>query len=235
MLLHRENIVKVSKKHDNRYDFAKRAITGFFLGVAFYFLFFLCPPFVFSITLGIITITILFIELPQIFKPNVISSWFIMPFYPILPFIFMILLNQSVQYRTLIFFMGALSLSFDFGSYSFGSLFGKHKIAPAISPRKTWEGALGGVIFAFTLINIIMWYQNAFVSIPMKLYITICLCTLSLCGDFFESYLKRIAKIKDSASFLPGHGGFLDRFDGLMFVLPVVYIFRNFFAQLFGL
>jgi len=221
------------KNRDNRNDFLKRAVTGFFLGLFFYYTFFHFPPFIFSSILICVLIIIAFIEWPRVFSLRDPRFWLIFPIYPTIPFIATIALNQSFDFRILIVLIGIISFSFDFGAYSLGSMIGKHKLAPDISPRKTWEGVLGGYLFSFVAVLCITWYTGAQTSILMKLFITFCLGSLALCGDLFESALKRQAGIKDTGSFLPGHGGFLDRFDSVMISMTVVYLFREFFIRVF--
>ncbi|HEB41986.1 MAG TPA: phosphatidate cytidylyltransferase, partial [Candidatus Dependentiae bacterium] len=112
---------------------------------------------------------------------------------------------------------------------------GKHKIASFISPNKTWEGALGGYIFACIGLFLIVWEQEIIKPWWFILGFTLTVCTLSLIGDLFESWLKRRTHIKDSGTYLPGHGGFLDRFDGIMFAVFFFYIFRDLLISLFYL
>lgn len=116
---------------------------------------------------------------------------------------------------------------YDSMAYVTGSLFGKHKIAAKISPGKSWEGLIGGSVFA-----VIMGIVNAvlFQEISMTNWIIIALLAVifGTLGDFFESKLKRETGIKDSGNILPGHGGLLDRFDSLLFVAPVVFVWLNF-------
>ncbi len=111
----------------------------------------------------------------------------------------------------------------DVGAYFIGSRFGKNKLIPQISPNKTWEGALGGV--ACSMLFSLALGKYFFPNISMiVLVLSGCLAALlAQAGDFFESMLKRVAGQKDSGKFLPGHGGFLDRFDGLLFAIPVYY------------
>ena len=222
-------------QRDSRYEFLKRAITGIFLIVGFYVGFFYIPPTVSSFIIAGILGLILLFEWPRLFNINDVAYWFLMPLYPILPFVLLIALNQNPVYRMLILFTAILVFSFDFGSYAFGSLFGKHKLAPAISPRKSWEGAAGGYLFSYIALAIILWVRGIPMSLGIRLLFTISVGTFSLCGDFFESLLKRRAGIKDSGNLLPGHGGFLDRLDGFLFVIALVYPFREFFSQIFWL
>ncbi|MEW5770053.1 MAG: phosphatidate cytidylyltransferase [Pseudomonadota bacterium] len=119
--------------------------------------------------------------------------------------------------------MGLVVLA-DSGAYFAGRRFGKHKLAPAISPGKTWEGAIGAFIVV-TLYAVLVWAYWAQarlgIGLPMLLGVAWLLLVLSILGDLFESWLKRLAGVKDSGSLLPGHGGVLDRIDSLTAVLPV--------------
>lgn len=113
--------------------------------------------------------------------------------------------------------------TYDSMAYVTGSLLGKHKIAAKISPKKSWEGLIGGTIFAVIIgiINAVL-----FQEISMFNWIGIALLTVifGTIGDFFQSKLKREIGIKDSGRILPGHGGLLDRFDSLLFVIPIIFI-----------
>ncbi|MCF6514944.1 phosphatidate cytidylyltransferase [Lactobacillus sp. S2-2] len=115
----------------------------------------------------------------------------------------------------------------DSGAYFFGRQFGKHKLAPSISPNKTWEGSIGGSLFA-TIICVI---YISFFPIPGYSLVTMIIITLILSifgqiGDLVESSIKRFYGVKDSGKILPGHGGILDRFDSLLFVLPLLHLFQ---------
>jgi phosphatidate cytidylyltransferase len=117
----------------------------------------------------------------------------------------------------------------DTGAYAFGRMFGKHKLIPSVSPAKTIEGALGGLVAAV----LFTWLYVTFVLEPLAqlsvltvgiLIFGIAVAVVGQTGDLVESLLKRDAGVKDSSHLLPGHGGFLDRFDSLLFVLPVPYL-----------
>ncbi len=109
----------------------------------------------------------------------------------------------------------------DIGGYVAGNLFGKHKLAPVVSPGKTWEGFLGGLACQLLLILLLVIFMPVAVS-PLALALLIIPVALfSVLGDLFESMLKRHQGIKDSSQILPGHGGVLDRIDGLMAALPL--------------
>ena len=115
----------------------------------------------------------------------------------------------------------------DIAAYLIGSAIGKHKLCPKISPGKSVEGAIGGLlgsIITITLIGIIC-------GIALKHLVIIGILTglVAALGDLVESAIKRFCDVKDSGSILPGHGGILDRFDALIFVVPVVYYYIKFF------
>lgn len=215
--------------------FATRAITGLALGIIFWTLFAYLPPIYFSFVLGFILVLIIVFEWKNFFNIEKLSYWLVMPLYPILPFTLLIAMNQNPAYHALLFILFIIVFSFDTGSYLVGSTIGFHKIAPAISPKKTWEGVAGGWIFACIGLVLVLWELNKYKS-PLFIGIfTLFVCILSLIGDLFESWLKRRAGIKDSGTFLPGHGGFLDRFDGILFTVFFFYIFKDYLVKLFAL
>jgi phosphatidate cytidylyltransferase len=122
----------------------------------------------------------------------------------------------------------------DIGAYFAGKAFGKHKLAPAISPGKTWEGAIGGWL-AVTIVAAIAVLTRAFEPTlfyallehlgSLRAFIALTLLVaFSVVGDLFESMLKRQAGVKDSSGLLPGHGGVLDRIDALLPVLPLAML-----------
>jgi phosphatidate cytidylyltransferase len=113
----------------------------------------------------------------------------------------------------------------DTGGYFGGRFLGKHKLAPQKSPKKTWEGAISGL--AASVIGSVTWYVYFFESLPGGLPVAIC-CGLfggiaGQLGDLVESVIKRFTGVKDSGALLPGHGGLLDRIDGVLFAAPVIW------------
>ena len=122
----------------------------------------------------------------------------------------------------------------DIGAYFAGKAFGKHKLAPSISPGKSWEGAIGGWVAVLLIAGgstLIPQLQDTFAAqLLMRKGIVISAVLLSLIsaasvvGDLFESMLKRRAGMKDSSHLLPGHGGVLDRIDALIPVLPLAVL-----------
>ena len=117
----------------------------------------------------------------------------------------------------------------DTGAYYTGRAIGKHKLAPTISPGKTWEGVVGGVVAALVLATVAhFWF---FRELPLKwaLPLAAVMTVLGIFGDLTESALKRGAGAKDAAKILPGHGGALDRLDSLLFNAPLIYYFGYFY------
>ena len=108
----------------------------------------------------------------------------------------------------------------DVGGYIAGRLFGKNKLAPMISPGKTWEGFAGGMLLQVLLIGGLMW-QMPQLRLVELIILVIPVALYSVLGDLFESMIKRHSKVKDSSQLLPGHGGVLDRIDGFMAALPL--------------
>ncbi len=116
----------------------------------------------------------------------------------------------------------------DSAAYFVGRRFGRHKLAPAISPGKTWEGAAGAwlAVSAYALFLLHAWPQSCgLYCLPQVLAAFWSLFMLSVLGDLFESWIKRQAGVKDSGNLLPGHGGVLDRIDSLTAVLPAATLF----------
>lgn len=109
----------------------------------------------------------------------------------------------------------------DSGAYMFGKLFGKHKLAPKVSPGKTWQGFLGGLLTAAVISWIYGAWANLDVAASTLLICSIVAALASVLGDLTESMFKREAGIKDSGHLIPGHGGILDRIDSLTAAVPV--------------
>lgn len=136
--------------------------------------------------------------------------------------------NQPLSADLLSFFFLVLMGS-DTGAYYVGRALGKHKLAPTISPGKTWEGVLGGITASLLLATIAHYWF--FRELPLKLALPLAavMTVLGILGDLTESALKRGAGAKDAAKLLPGHGGILDRLDSLLFNAPLIYYFGRFY------
>lgn len=133
----------------------------------------------------------------------------------------------------LLFLMG-LVWAADIAAYFSGRQWGKHKLAPRISPGKTWEGVAGAMLAAMIYVGLWQFFapgamvRFSAVSSWMQLLAAVLLVGISITGDLFESHLKRVAGMKDSGKLIPGHGGILDRIDSQTSVLPVAMAFIYF-------
>ena len=124
----------------------------------------------------------------------------------------------------------------DTGAYFVGTLFGKHKLAPILSPKKTVEGAVGGVIFCILVeVGFALLYTGCFVKDASVNYFALIPASLlascgGMVGDLFASAVKRFYGVKDYGNFFPGHGGVIDRVDSALFSFPIVLIFSEYIA-----
>ena len=150
-----------------------------------------------------------------------VACAFLGAFYAFAPWRFSIDLRRESHH--LLFFAFALNWVGDSAAYYIGRRFGKHKLAPVVSPKKSWEGAiasvLGSVLFGVLYLGHFMpqlpWWQVTVMAVLGN--------AAGQFGDLAESAMKRGAGVKDSGNLLPGHGGMLDRVDSSLFALPVVY------------
>ena len=185
-------------------------------------------------------ITIMYLIIAELFTkaPNPVNNWAYTMFsqlYIALPFSTINVLafqtGAAGQYNEIL----PLSLFIflwvnDSGAYCAGSLFGKHKLFPRVSPGKSWEGSIGGAVFVLVAAAIIGWLTGGTdrsLSIPVWMGLGLVVVVFGTLGDLVESLFKRTLGIKDSGNVLPGHGGMLDRFDSSLMAIPaaVVYIF----------
>ncbi|MGV3539707.1 MAG: phosphatidate cytidylyltransferase, partial [Rufibacter sp.] len=112
----------------------------------------------------------------------------------------------------------------DTGAYAAGKSFGKHKLFPRISPGKTWEGWVGGVVLSLVVAYVLsLFYQD--LALEHWLGMAVLVSIFGVLGDLVESMLKRSLGVKDSGTLIPGHGGILDRFDSLILVVPFLVAF----------
>ncbi len=115
-------------------------------------------------------------------------------------------------------------------AYIVGKTLGRHKLYPAVSPKKTIEGTLGGFIFALVAAYVMGLYDS-FLNTPQWMILAAVIVIAGSLGDLVESKLKRAAGVKDSGAILPGHGGMLDRLDSLVFAAPFAYLTLNIFTH----
>ena len=159
---------------------------------------------------------------------RVVYSLFGLLYIPWLLGYFLLLRYSPDGEQGLLYFALPLLATFaaDIGGFFAGHFFGRRKLAPEVSPGKTVEGAVGGLVFSFVVVLLVS--QMAGIWTPLQAFLySILVASASQLGDLSESLIKRALRTKDSANSLPGHGGFLDRLDSLMFAVPATYLFLN--------
>jgi len=213
-------------------NFVKRCITSFLLLILLAFMFY--SNFVLTATLILFCILAWF-EIRQlslkIFKKKIyllfFNTFFLVYFFIFFIFIFYVLIKENFiqDYRLFIFYSILISIFSDIGGYIIGNIF-KGKKLTKISPNKTISGSIGSFFFPICLIPFFIGeFQN--ISLNYLVISTFVISFISQAGDLFFSYLKRLAKIKDISNILPGHGGIIDRTDGIIFSIPSGFFILN--------
>ena len=167
-------------------------------------------------------IILLFKKRTLLTLPSILLTSF---FYLLLPFIIGIRLSLSVEHFPLLL-LGTFIILWlnDAGAYFLGKAFGRYKLFPTVSPSKTWEGLIGGGIVGL-LICFPLYKLIGILSLKSWIIISVIIWISGSIGDLSESSWKRHLKIKDSGTFLKGHGGFLDRLDSFIYSLPFVSLY----------
>ncbi|MBT7895508.1 MAG: phosphatidate cytidylyltransferase [Flavobacteriales bacterium] len=196
-------------------------------GLLFMILMWFCTSFS-NISFHILYIVIFVICIKEMFHITKDKNRILGSIYVLIPMIIIHLFDYNNGYNnSLLLFIYILTWTFDTFAYIIGIKIGKHKIFPSISPNKSWEGFFGG--WSFTIIACFVTIEFTELTTILKninLYlIAIIIPFTATLGDFIESYFKRQAGVKDSGTFIPGHGGMLDRIDALMITIPVIYIY----------
>lgn len=153
------------------------------------------------------------------------AGWMVAGFaYALLPALALLWLrDRTPQGLELVFWVFFVTWTTDIGAYFAGRAIGGPKLAPSISPNKTWAGLIGGMISA----AVAGWAWTQYVMLPLSLiWLAPALAAAAQGGDLFESWLKRRSGAKDSGTILPGHGGILDRLDGLVVVATLTALFQ---------
>lgn len=156
------------------------------------------------------------------FLRDVSASAFIIAYIPLLG-VFLPLLMSPPDGRWRVLAVVACTVASDTGAYASGVLLGRHKLAPSISPAKTWEGFIGGVMFAATVgaaATVFLLGAPWWLGMLLGLFVA----PAATVGDLVESLIKRDAGIKDMSNFLPGHGGIMDRLDSMLLAVPVGWL-----------
>lgn len=161
---------------------------------------------------------------------NTIRKWlpFLMAILVLFPWLNISLLYKYTDWRNLIIVMLVVNFGMDSGAWFFGKMFGKHKLWPKVSPKKTVEGLAGGALCSGILGGLTWHFLVENVSIQLVLMFSL-LGVLSQGGDLIQSKIKREADIKDSSGIIPGHGGVYDRLDSLLFLSPFFVVMINFY------
>lgn len=173
----------------------------------------------------LLIILVLIIKYP-LYSFNELVLSFFGAFYCGYPFSYALAMNElsnSFHYILLVFILVWAS---DVGGYLFGRIWGKRKLAPLLSPGKTWAGAVGAVILTIAL-ALVFKHQIEIKNLGTVYVIMLgfCASVVAQLGDLLESAMKRYFGVKDSGNIIPGHGGVLDRFDSFLLVLPLAYYF----------
>lgn len=140
------------------------------------------------------------------------------------PYLFNLLYGLKQEFIFLVF---VIAFSTDTFAYFVGMTFGKHKLIPKVSPKKSVEGAVGGIVCCLILTLVYFYFMNLPINAISVIFIIISSIAGQI-GDLIASKIKRVVGIKDYAKILPGHGGILDRFDSTLMVIPFVYILQFF-------
>ncbi|MEJ5363486.1 MAG: phosphatidate cytidylyltransferase [Desulfosoma sp.] len=150
-------------------------------------------------------------------------------FYVALPLAFVMLLGALESGRAWVFFVLVVIVSGDVGAYYTGKTLGRRKLYEAVSPKKTVEGALGGLAASAVVGTIfgVLFLRDTGASVAALGAVSILTELVGQAGDLMESLLKRMAGCKDSSALLPGHGGLLDRLDSLLFAFPTVWVYAQ--------
>ncbi len=154
-------------------------------------------------------------------------SWLYLPF----ALSHALLLGELYQGRLWIFFVLFVVFSSDAGAYYSGRHFGKHKLYERVSPKKTVEGSVGGLLMSLATGGVFALLLVEGMALWKVLLLSGCVSVVSQMGDLMESMIKRISGKKDSGTLLPGHGGFLDRLDSLVFAFPFAWFFLSWMAH----
>lgn len=152
------------------------------------------------------------------------AARFLAPWYLGMP-LGMLAAVQAIGGRMATVLLIATIVVSDSAQFYTGRLFGRRPLAPTISPKKTIEGAVGGAVLATGFMALAGPWVLPMAGAPSLALLGIVIVALGICGDLFESRLKRIAGVKDSSALIPGHGGILDRIDALLFATPAFYLY----------
>ena len=208
-------------------EFKKRIITSFFLLLIIFFSFLnLISLSLFLFILTFITLVELHNMYKKIYKKKFFFlfvtnffSVFYLGYFSLTVILF--LSNEFIIDKFVVLYLLIICISTDIGGYVFGKIIGGKKLTK-ISPNKTYSGSMGSFLLSILIGYLCYKFQSNLLLLNINIFILIIIISfMSQVGDLFISLLKRKAKIKDTGSILPGHGGVLDRIDGILFALPI--------------
>ena len=208
-------------------EFKKRIITSFFLLLIIFFSFLnLISLSLFLFILTFITLVELHNMYKKIYKKKFFFL-FVTNFFSVLYLgyfsltVILFLSNEFIIDKFVVLYLLIICISTDIGGYVFGKIIGGKKLTK-ISPNKTYSGSMGSFLLSILIGYLCYKFQSNLLLLNINIFILIIIISfMSQVGDLFISLLKRKAKIKDTGSILPGHGGVLDRIDGILFALPI--------------
>ena len=213
----------------------KRIITSFFLISLLFLMFYFTYILIISL---IIVATVTWIEfnrlINKIFLKIIFKNKILKFFYKLLSLFYLFSLVSLILYieantpelRVIIFYSILISVMSDIGGLVVGKIFRGKKLTK-ISPNKTISGSIGSIVFSLFLVPLFIDALNY--ELLNLIFVTILISIISQTGDIFISFLKRRAKVKDTSNILPGHGGLLDRIDGIIFAIPMGFFLLSYF------
>ena len=174
----------------------------------------------------LLSLIYLIIEELYLQRENPLNNWaftMLAQLYVALPFALLTFISNQTYVMAIFLFLWCN----DTGAYCTGSLIGRHKLFPRVSPGKTWEGSIGGGLLAMACSAVMYYYVDTTLTLPQWLGFAVIVVVVGTLGDLVESLFKRRLGVKDSGNILPGHGGMLDRFDSSLMAIPaiVAYLF----------
>ncbi|MBQ9550069.1 MAG: phosphatidate cytidylyltransferase [Lachnospiraceae bacterium] len=214
-----------SSDEDPRYETALPEIAGYLLSVAYYVVILLSRKYeymIFTIVIAVVVFMICFVaRYPEYDNGRILKDFFGFLYIPVMiSFLYLIRLRENGFTEVLLVVIS--SWICDTFAYFTGRAFGRHKLAPVLSPKKSVEGAVGGTLFSalFGALLALLTHGN----IGVYALVAASGAVVSQFGDLFASGIKRDQGIKDYGNVIPGHGGILDRFDSMIITAPVIYI-----------
>lgn len=205
----------------------RRILSGTVLGILAIFFVFLSP---YSLLAAVAVLGVLalseFHNLQKGITHNRIGFVFLGVCFIVIPLLFAVLIRWKTHGDWRLFLVIVATAMCDTFAYFIGKVIGKYKLAPRISPGKTVEGTIGGILFCIA--TIVALGGRAGIPVEHRFILGLILGFGAVLGDLFESYLKRIAGVKDSGDILPGHGGILDRIDSHLATLVLAYFYYSF-------